>query len=569
MNFFTFIDNAALLLALSLLSSSIQFRWLKQEPARGIALGFLYGIFALMAMTNPMELQPGIFFDGRSVILSLAGLFAGNITTAIACVIAAAGRLYFGGQGVFTGIGSIIISGLSGIIFRRIVAKKAIQLNLGWLFIFGFCVHLALVLWFFTLPIEIALSIIKNVALPYLVVFPLATMLIGGFMVEQEQRLATEKNLSESEKRFRDLVNTLNEGVWEVDIELITTFVNPRMAEMLGYQPEEMIGMPFIGYIPENRHDFVQDLTEHRKKGIHEQYELEFLRKDGSVMTALVGATPILGEHGEYCGSLAGVQDITELKRAQNKLADQSRLLEKKVDERTRDLKDAQKQLLKAEKMAALGELAGSVGHELRNPLAVIMNSTYLLINKINKADQQTRDYIAMIEKETLNASRIINDLLDYSRIRPTQKEQVNLARLVAGLLEKQPIPENVSVENKMAENIPDVNVNPQQFEQIFDNLISNAIEAMPEGGTLTLKSSVKKNKVIIDVSDTGVGITRKNLNRIFEPLFTTKSRGIGLGLAITAKLAGLNDIAIRVKSQVGKGTTFTLEFFPISNPDL
>ncbi len=443
MDFFAFINNAALLLALSLLSSNVQYRWLKKEPAKSILLGLIFGSFTVIAMSNPMELQPGVFFDGRSVILSLAGLFVGNLTTAIACLIAAAARFYFSGQGVFTGIGSIIISGFAGIIFRRIVDKKALDLDLWKLFLFGFGVHLTLVLWFFTFPIDIAISIVQNVALPYLVVFPLATMLIGGYMEEQQERLITERNLAESEKRLRELANTL----------------------------------------------------------------------------------------------------------------------EDKVAKRTRALKDAQTQLVKAEKMAALGEMAGSVGHELRNPLAVISNTVYLLKNNSSIADTQTKDYVAMIEKETMNASRIISDLLDYSRIQSVPKEEVNTAALLAEVVGKQAIPTNIKLENGMIENIPPVYVNPQQLEQIFTNLISNAVEAMPDGGVLKISSSRRREELLIHVEDTGRGIPESDLKKIFEPLYTTKERGVGLGLAITNRLAEMNGIAIRVKSQTGKGTKFTLVF--------
>ncbi len=443
MNFHSFINNASLLLALSLLSSNFQYRWLKKEPAKSIVLGVIYGFFTVIAMSNPMELQPGVFFDGRSVILSLAGLFSGNLTTAIACLIAAIARVYFGGQGVFTGIGSIIISGLTGIIFRRIVDKNAIRLNFRRLFSFGFAVHMILVLWFFTLPIDIALSIIQKVALPYLVVFPLATMLIGGYMEDQQRRLLTERNLAESEKRYRDLANTLEE----------------------------------------------------------------------------------------------------------------------KVEKRTQTLKDTQEQLLKTEKMAALGEMAGSVGHELRNPLAVISNTIYLLKNKPSQLDRQTNEYISMIEKETLNATRIITDLLDYSRIQTTPRERVDIVALLIDIIGKQAIPKSINLENNVKENLPLVNANPQQLEQIIINLLSNAIEAMPDGGELKLSSRLHKEELLIHIEDSGSGIPGSDLKKIFEPLYTTKARGVGLGLAITSKLAELNGISIRVKSEVGKGTKFTLVF--------
>ena len=565
MNFIKFIDNAALLLLLSILSNNIQLRWLKRGPQQSLALGLLYGLVAVMAMSIPMELQPGVIFDGRSVVLSLAGLFTGGLTTFIACVLAALWRVHLGGAGVFTGVGSIFISGLAGIIYSRLISRRETRLTHGRLFLFGLSVHAILALWFLTFPWEIALQIVQQVFVPYLVVFPLATVLIGSYMVAQRQQAQVEKDLAISEKHYRDLVSTLNEGVWETDTELVTTFVNPKMAEMLGYTPEEMFGKVVFDFLPPEKTESIRKYNMRRRQGIREIYESQFLRKDGILIDVQLGVTPLLDVHGEFCGSLAGVQDISDLKAAQAELAEQSRHLEDLVEERTADLKEAQAQLIRAEKLATLGELAGGVGHELRNPLAVISNAVYLLRNSLPKSAPDLMEYIEIIETENRNASSIINDLLDYSRIQPTEKEPTALPALVADLLVKLPIPENVVVENQLKEDLPAIDVNGQQVELIFTNLISNAVEAMPEGGRLKISSNLRGDRLTIAFTDTGVGISRSNLKKIFEPLFTTKPRGIGLGLAITSRLAELNDIKIRVKSREGQGTTFSLDFLVVA----
>jgi signal transduction histidine kinase len=192
------------------------------------------------------------------------------------------------------------------------------------------------------------------------------------------------------------------------------------------------------------------------------------------------------------------------------------------------------------------------VGHELRNPLAVISNSIYLLKMACPDANDTVREYLGMIEKETQDASRIISDLLDYSRIQPTVKEMVSLADLISGSMEKISVPISVKIIDQIHGDLPAVKVNPRQVEQILNNLLTNAIEAMPDGGEIHLTGSMKRNVISISIADSGVGIPAKDIKRIFEPLFTTKPRGIGLGLAITSKLAELNSIAIHVKSKVG-----------------
>ncbi len=557
----TFVDNAALLLALSLISSNIQFRWLKNESLKRIFLGLIYGLFAATAMRIPMELEPGVIFDGRSVILSLAGLFGGSLTTCIACLIAAVARWLLGGSGSFTGIGSVIISGIAGLLFRIFVDARKMKLGLGKLWLFGFLVHLILIVWFFTLPFDTALNVIKYVAPPYLLVFPLATMLIGGFMEDQRERIEMEQNLAESEKRYRDLVQTLNEGVWVIDPQAKTVFVNPKMAGMLGYRMDEMQGKSVYDFAMQKDHPHLNKLLDRRQQGINEQHEFIFLHKDGSQVFTLVGGTPLFDEQGEYQGALAGVQDISELKKVQAKLENQSKQLEHMVENRTRELKDAQAQLIQAERLAALGEVAGSVGHELRNPLAVISNSIFLLKNYLPEVKDPVKEYLEMIEKETRSASQIINDLLDYSRIQPGQDDLVNLPAVISEVLQKCSLPQNVSVKNQISVDIPVVRANQQQLEQIFLNLITNACEAMPQGGDLLLKSSMRKGALSISIQDSGVGIAKENLGRVFQPLYTTKARGVGLGLAITKKLADLNNITIRLQSKVGVGTTFLLDF--------
>jgi PAS domain S-box-containing protein len=356
-------------------------------------------------------------------------------------------------------------------------------------------------------------------------------------------------------------VSTLNEGIWEADANLITTYVNPKIVEMLGYSQQEMLGRSVYDFMPPEKVDIVRNHHMRRKQGISEHYETQYVRKDGSRIDVQTGVTALLDEHGDFRGSLAGIQDISDLKTVQAELAEQSRHLEELVEERTRDLKEAQAQLIRAEKLATLGELAGGVGHELRNPLAVISNAVYLLKNSLPKSGSNLLEYVEMIETETRNASAIINDLLDYSRIQPTNKEPVALSTLIAGLLAKLPIADNVVVENDLKQDLPKVEVNGQQVEMMLTNLISNAVEAMPAGGRLKISSRVREGRLTIAVADTGVGISRQDMKKIFEPLFTTKPRGIGLGLAITSRLAELNGIKIRVKSKEGQGTTFSLDF--------
>ena len=415
-----------------------------------------------------------------------------------------------------------------------------------------------MILWFFTFPLELALRIIRSISVPYLVIFSITTMLMGLFILSQQQRIKIELRLAASEKKYRELVDLMLEGIWMADKDGLTTFVNPAIGAMLGYEPHEMIGQQVRKFTKKNLQKKLDQNFTRRKQGFKDIYDFEYLRKDGTTLLASVATTPVYDDKGEFSGALAAIQDITERKTAERQLARQAKHLEEIVEERTQDLREAQSQLIKAEKMITLGELAGSVGHELRNPLAVIRNSVYLL-KSASTDETKRREYINLIEQETVNASRIITDLLDYSHIQPLKPIACDVVDIVNEVLERNKPPENVNVDIQVSRDLPKILVNPQQIGQIMANLVLNAYEAMPQGGSLVISGVSNEGRIKINLKDTGHGISKKDLLKIFEPLFTTKPRGIGLGLAISRRLADLNRAEIRVKSKIGEGTVFSL----------
>ena len=249
-------------------------------------------------------------------------------------------------------------------------------------------------------------------------------------------------------------------------------------------------------------------------------------------------------------------------KRAEKALKEYSERLEEMVEERTQELRDAQEQLVRREKLAILGQLAGGVGHELRNPLGVISNAVYYLKMVLTDADETTataREYLEMISAEVRNSTKIISDLLDLSRTRMPDREEIAVSELVAEVLEKQPPPEEVEATTEIAPDLPPVFVDPQQIGQVLGNLVVNACQAMKEGGALTISAQAEEGQVSLSVADTGVGISEENMTKLFEPLFTTKARGFGLGLVTSRNLVEANGGSMEVESEEGKGSTFTV----------
>jgi signal transduction histidine kinase len=208
------------------------------------------------------------------------------------------------------------------------------------------------------------------------------------------------------------------------------------------------------------------------------------------------------------------------------------------------------------------------VGHELRNPLAVINNALYMLRLANKGQDATINEYLNIIDQEVASSNKIITDLLTFARIKPANLDLVKIPDLIESIFTKFIPPDNVVINNELTNDIPDIRIDKAQIGQVITNLVTNAYQAMPEGGYLTILSKLSKEFLRIDFTDTGIGIPPENLEIIFEPLFTTKAKGIGLGLTISKMLTEVNGGKIKVKSKVGIGSTFSL-YLPLQGKTL
>ncbi len=251
--------------------------------------------------------------------------------------------------------------------------------------------------------------------------------------------------------------------------------------------------------------------------------------------------------------------EITERKHAEEETRILNEELERKVEERTRQLLDTQEELVRKEKLATLGQLSGSVGHELRNPLGVMNNAIYYLKAITTDDDETLKEYLDIIKNEIDTSQRIISDLLDFSRTKSPQTKEITVRELLNESLGRCTIPKNVVLQTKLPDTLPSLRLDPLQIGQVLQNLITNAVQAMPDGGSLTLKcdDNLKDGTLKISVIDTGEGITPENMKKLFQPLFTTKARGIGLGLSVSRNLTEANGGTLEVTSRPGEGSTF------------
>ena len=227
----------------------------------------------------------------------------------------------------------------------------------------------------------------------------------------------------------------------------------------------------------------------------------------------------------------------------------------------TKQQKQAEEQLIRSERLAVLGQLSGGIGHELRNPLGAIKNGVYFLRMVLEQPDQEVSETLDILELEVSTSERIIRSLLDFARPKPPTRQKVQVNEVINDSMSKIQVPDGIEVVYQLEPGLPIILADPIQIHQIATNIGINAVQAMPDGGRLTITTQLVDSSWIAMVfTDTGVGIPEENLQKLYEPLFTTKAKGIGLGLAIIKMMVEDHEGSIEVQSVVGKGTTFTVK---------
>ena len=291
------------------------------------------------------------------------------------------------------------------------------------------------------------------------------------------------------------------------------------------------------------------------------------------VRRLLTGTQKIASGEFAHRIPVTGNDEIAELARSFNRMSESlgkayaelqalASTLEQRVAQKTQELQTAQRQVIRAEKLASLGRMAAGVAHELNNPLTGVLTFAHLVARKVPSDSQEMAD-LRVIIGETNRCARIIRDLLQFAReTEPHQKpEDLNeIIRQTLLILQPQALFHDIRVQMRLADNLPAVVVDAGQIRQVLMNILLNAAEAMPEEGELIIMTAAEpEGKVALSITDNGCGISRENLGKIFDPFFTTKDpgKGTGLGLAVSLKLIESHGGTIEAASEVGKGSTF------------
>ena len=378
-----------------------------------------------------------------------------------------------------------------------------------------------------------------------------------GVIKDISLRKKEEQELKDEEQRYYALFNRAPLGVLIVNPST-AGFIefNDAAHKQLGYSREEFERLSICDIeASENPGEVMFHISEIISQGEGE-FETKHRTKDGSIKSILVSSKAIKLRGKTFLHCI--FHDITLRKEMEEQLEKYSNHLEEIVQQKTSQLAEAQAQIVKSERLTAIGELAGMIGHDLRNPLAGIKNATFFLKRKDKELSVQSKEMLEIIDKCIEHSNKIINDLLDYSREIRLERKDISLGHLFSEVFSTMQIPEKVTVVNRFRETA-ELKIDDDKVERVFVNLIQNALDAMPNGGTLTITSKEVNDQLQLSFCDTGMGISDDVLPKIFSPLFTTKAQGMGFGLAICKRIVEAHSGTIAVQTEKDKGTTFTV----------
>ena len=368
------------------------------------------------------------------------------------------------------------------------------------------------------------------------------------------------KSNSRSPSQFEALVENAVDAIITIDRRGIVRMCNPATERLFGYAANEILGQNVNILMPSPfhaEHDgyLASYLASGERKIIGIGREVVGQRKDGSTfpMHLAVSEAEVDGEL-VFTGI---VRDITDLKEAERRLEAMNENLEERVKQRTQELRETQNELVKAEKMATLGQVSGGIAHEIRNPLNAVKTSAFFLLNAKNPTPEKAKEHLERIDRQVTIIDNVVTALSDVARLPDAVLTPHNITKIVSDSLRSVSIPTNIQTSVKAHGTIPDVMVDENQIPMVFKNLFRNARDAMPDGGQIEVEIAGKGNQVTTDIRDTGMGIRPEDLARVTEPLYSTKARGMGLGLAISLAILEKNSGSLEIESELGKGSVF------------
>lgn len=371
-------------------------------------------------------------------------------------------------------------------------------------------------------------------------------------------------NKKQNEDLYCNLIQCTHEMIQSVKPDSSFIFVNNAWLDKLEYLQEELVSLTIFDIVHPDHLSYCRKILSRVMKGESVSgIETTFVTKDGKPILVEGNVVPRYVDNKVF-GSLGFFRDVTERKKTEELLKQARSDLEVKVKKRTQELEETHQKLVETERLAMLGKMASAVAHELRNPLGVMKLAVYSLKKKIGPKDPNLVGHLENIDRKINESDQIIHDLLAFSRASELEFKPNDINESVNKGLEaiEQVIKENkVRVIRNLAPKLPTVTADFNQLIGVFSNMFLNAIQSMKESKEKELKVSTRHQDkfVEVEISDSGCGISKENLKKLGQPFFSTKTKGIGLGLYIVYEIVKKHKGEIKVESEVGKGTTFTV----------
>ena len=350
------------------------------------------------------------------------------------------------------------------------------------------------------------------------------------------------KNLSDSttkitssEKKFRDLYNNSPELLRTIDQKGTILDCNDTYADTMGYSKYDLIGTSIFDHAAEQSlNDLQESFTSWKKDGLVRNKNIWMKRKDGTIFPTLLSATSIYDAKNNLIASNTVICDMSEIYSAKQEIEEQ-----------------------KTKRLSDIGEMAARIAHDLRNPLSVIKNTVDMIKIRNSSLDEKTISNLERLERATFRISHQVDEVLDYVSPKPLQLNNYALSEVLSSSTERLIIPDEVKISLPKKDVI--IQCDTEKIEVVFANLITNAIQAMNNKGTIDIRVLEQADHVIIEVEDSGLGIPDDILPKIFDPLFTTRQIGTGLGLVSCKSIIEKHGGSISVRTVLGKGTTFVI----------
>lgn len=388
---------------------------------------------------------------------------------------------------------------------------------------------------------------------------------ILGLSADLSEIRKREQALEVKEARYRALAETAPVGIWQVEQSGRTVYVNPGLLELLGMTEEEFCAADKLSILGATKEASLESLIGSRRR-----FETDLIVA-GSIRARVLAVSSgwVVGSEGSMLSAMVTFVDISETSHLQM-INDEITRLNKELSDSLSKLRDAQDEIIKSGKMAQLGQLTAMVAHELRNPLGAVRTSAFVLERKLKDKALGVDSQLQRITNGVVRCDNIITQLLDFTRSKSLQLEEIDLDSWLLHLVEEEAakLPETVEVECSLGLAGTRVRIDPSRMSRVLINLISNAAEAMVGKGEtrvdtksgparIAIATRLTSRGVDISVEDNGPGILPEILDKLFEPLFTTKSFGTGLGLPAVRNILRQHDGELEVSSTLGEGARF------------